>query len=369
MNGVVGVGVIGAGVISTQYLDNLTAAADVDVRMIADLDVGRAAERARAYQVPAYGTVDELLARDDIEVMLNLTIPAAHATVAHACLDAGKHVWSEKPLALDLDEGTALVAHAARRGLRVACAPDTVLGGGVQTARRLIEQGVIGDIVSALTMFQVSGPESWHPSPEFLYARGGGPLFDMGPYYLSALVHLLGPVSRVDARGTRARHERVIGLGPKAGTAFPVEVATGLSALYEFRDGPIAQSTFSFESARPRVGVVEITGTDGTLCLPDPNLFDGEIDVWRPGMHADDEPERYPAVASEMTRGLGVIDLARSIRANTTERASGQLALHVLDIMHSTAESADRREPVTLTTTAEAPPLLAEGFDPWARTL
>lgn len=369
MSGIVGVGVIGAGVISTQYLDNLTKARDVEVRMIADLDLERAAQQALAHRVPAHGSVAALLERDDIEIVLNLTIPAAHAPVARACLDAGKHVWTEKPFALNREEGAALYDRASERGLRVACAPDTVLGGGVQTARRLVERGVIGEVVSALTMFQVSGPESWHPSPEFLYARGGGPLFDMGPYYLSTLVHLLGPVTRVDARGTRARSERVIGSGPKAGTAFLVEVDTGVSALYEFRDGAVAQSTFSFESARPRVGVVEITGTEGTIVLPDPNAFDGEITVWRPGMHAEEECERYAAVDSGMTRGLGVVELARAIRSDVAERASGQLALHVLDIMQSTAESATQREPVRLGTTAEAPALLPETFDPWAQTL
>ncbi len=365
----VGVGVIGAGVISTQYLNNLADAPDVAVRMVADLDVERAADRARSHGVADHGTVDALLARDDIEIVLNLTVPAAHAPVARACLDSGKHVWTEKPFALDVTEGTELLAHAVDRGLRVACAPDTVLGGGVQTARRLIADGAIGEPLSALTMFQVSGPESWHPSPEFLYARGGGPLFDMGPYYLTALIHLLGPISRVDARGTRARTERVIGSGPRAGGVFPVEVDTGIQALYDFPGGGVAQSTFSFESARPRVGVVEISGTEGTIVLPDPNLFDGDITIWRHGMLSDDEPERYDGASAGMTRGLGVVELARAIRSGVAERASGELALHVLDVMASTVAAAAQAEPVAVSTTCATPPLMPADFDPRARTL
>lgn len=369
MSGPVGVGIIGAGVISTQYLDNLTKAGDVAVRMIADLDVDRARARADEYEVAGAGTVDELLARDDIEIVLNLTIPAAHAPVATSCVEAGKHVWTEKPFALDRDEGGRLLALANERGLRVACAPDTVLGPGVQTARRLLEQGAIGEPVSALTMFQVSGPEAWHPSPEFLYARGGGPLFDMGPYYLTTLVQLLGPITRVDARGTRARAERVIGSGPRAGTRFPVEVPTNVAALYETAAGQIAQSTFSFESPLPRVGVVEITGTEGTLVLPDPNMFDGEITIWRAGMMPDDAPERHETTGHGMTRGLGVVELARAIRAGVPERASGELALHVLDIMQSTEESAASGEPITLTTTASTAPAMPDDLDPWKATL
>lgn len=369
MSGPVGVGIIGAGVISTQYLDNLTKAGDVEVHMIADLDLDRARSRADEYGVAGSGSVDDLLARDDIEIVLNLTIPAAHAPVATACVDAGKHVWTEKPFALNRDEGGALLARAVERNLRVACAPDTVLGPGVQTARRLLEQGAIGEPISALTMFQVSGPETWHPSPEFLYAHGGGPLFDMGPYYLTTLVQLLGPITRVDARGTRARTERVIGSGPKAGTRFPVEVPTNVAALYETAAGHIAQSTFSFESPLPRVGVVEITGTEGTLVLPDPNGFDGEITIWRAGMMPDDEPERHPAVGHGMTRGLGVVELARAIRAGVPERASGELALHVLDIMQSTEQSTESGEAITLVTSASQPEAMPAEFDPWGATL
>jgi len=369
-SGRVGVGVIGAGVISQQYLENLTRAADVSVVMVADLDTDRAAARAAEYGVPASGTVAELLARDDIEIVVNLTIPAAHVPVALDALAAGKHVWSEKPFALDLASGQALLDEAHRSGLRVACAPDTVLGAGIQTGRRLIEAGVIGEPLTALTLFQVSGPEAWHPSPEFLYARGGGPLFDMGPYYLSTLVQLLGPAARVVARGSQARASRVIGSGPRAGTAFPVEVPTHVAALIDFENGTTAQSTFSFQSSRPRVGVVEIAGTEGTLSLPDPNMFDGDLRIWRDGMFEESDAEVVPATGSTFSRGAGVVELARAIRAGRPERASGEFAFHVLDLMVSLQQSAETDGgAVDIASTVAVPPALPEDWDPTASTL
>lgn len=369
-SGPMNVGVIGAGVISQQYLENLTRAADVRVVMVADLDTDRAAARAAEYGVPASGSVAELLARDDIEIVVNLTIPAAHVPVALDALAAGKHVWSEKPFALDLASGQALLDEAHRAGLRVACAPDTVLGAGIQTGRRLIEAGAIGEPLTALTLFQVSGPETWHPSPEFLYARGGGPLFDMGPYYLSTLVQLLGPAARVVARGSQARASRVIGSGPRAGTAFPVEVPTHVAALIDFESGTTAQSTFSFQSSRPRVGVVEIAGTEGTLSLPDPNMFEGELRIWRDGMFEESDAEVVPAVGSTFSRGAGVVELARAIRAGRPERASGEFAFHVLDLMVSLQQSAETDgAAVEIASTVTVPPALPEDWDPTASTL
>lgn len=368
--GPVGVGVIGAGVISTQYLENLTRAADVRVLMVADLDVDRAAARAAEFGVPSSGTVAELLARDDIEIVVNLTIPAAHVPVALDALAAGKHVWSEKPFALDLVSGQALLDEAHRARLRVACAPDTVLGAGIQTGRRLIESGAIGTPLTALTLFQVSGPEAWHPNPDFLYARGGGPLFDMGPYYLSTLVQLMGPAARVVARGSQARASRVIRSGPRAGETFPVEVPTHVAALIDFENGTTAQSTFSFQSSRPRVGVVEVSGTEGTLSLPDPNMFDGELRIWRDGMFDESDAEVVPAIGSTFSRGAGVVELARAIRAGRPERASGEFAFHVLDLMVSIQKSAETDgAAVTIESTVTNPPALPADWDPTAATL
>lgn len=370
MSGPVGVGVIGAGVISQQYLENLTRAADVRVLMVADLDTDRAAARAAEYGVPSSGSVTELLARDDIEIVVNLTIPAAHVPVALDALAAGKHVWSEKPFALDLVSGQALLDEAHRLGLRVACAPDTVLGAGIQTGRRLIESGAIGTPLTALTLFQVSGPETWHPSPDFLYARGGGPLFDMGPYYLSTLVQLMGPAAQVVARGSQSRASRVIGSGPRAGESFPVEVPTHVAALIDFENGTSAQSTFSFQSSRPRVGIVEISGTEGTLVVPDPNNFEGELRIWRDGMFEESEAEVVPASGSVFSRGAGVVELARAIRAGRPERASGEFAFHVLDLMVSIQQSAETDgAAVAIASTIAIPPALPEDWDPTASTL
>lgn len=370
MTGPVGVGVIGAGVISQQYLENLTRAADVRVLMVADLDTARAAARAAEYGVPSSGSVAELLARDDIEIVVNLTIPAAHVPVALDVLATGKHVWSEKPFALDLVSGQALLDEAHRAGLRVACAPDTVLGAGIQSARRLIEAGAIGTPLTALTLFQVAGPESWHPNPDFLYARGAGPLFDMGPYYLSTLVQLMGPATRVVARGSQARASRVIGSGPRAGESFPVEVPTHVAALIDFENGTTAQSTFSFQSSRPRVGVVEIAGTEGTLSLPDPNMFDGELRIWRDGMMEESDAEVIAAVGSTFSRGAGVVELARAIRAGRPERASGEFAFHVLDLMVSIQQSAETDgSALAIASSVTLPPALPADWDPTAETL
>lgn len=367
--GPVGVGVIGAGVISNQYLENLTSAPDVQVLMIADLDTDRASAQAAKYGVASSGSVSELLRRDDIEIVVNLTIPASHVPVGLDVLAARKHVWSEKPFALDLQTGRALLAEAHRSGLRVACAPDTVLGAGIQTGRRLIEAGAIGTPLTALTLFQVSGPETWHPNPDFLYARGGGPLFDMGPYYLSTLVQLLGPASRVVARGSQARATRVIGSGPRAGESFPVEVPTHISALIDFENGTSAQSTFSFQSSRPRVGVIEITGTEGVLGLPDPNMFDGDLHLWRDGMD-ESEAEVVPSAGSTFSRGAGVVELARAIRAGRPERAAGEFAFHVLDLMVSIQLSAETDGgAVVIESTVNIPPALPEDWDPTAATL
>lgn len=365
--GPVGVGVIGAGVISNQYLENLTAVPDVRVIMVADLDEARAAAQAEKYGVALSGSVAELLARDDIEIVVNLTIPAAHFSVGLEILAAGKSVWSEKPIALDLETGSALLAEARRSGLRVACAPDTVLGAGIQTARRLIDAGTIGTPLTALTLFQVSGPETWHPNPDFLYALGGGPLFDMGPYYLSALVQVMSAASGVVARGSTSRSSRVIGSGPRAGETFPVEVPTHVAALIDFENGTSAQSTFSFQSSLRREGVVEISGTDGVLCLPDPNTFDGDLKLWRDGMS---EPDVLPATGSTFSRGAGVVELARAIRADRPERASGEFAFHVLDLMVSIQSSAVTGGGfVPIESSVTTPLALPEDWDPTASTL
>lgn len=361
----VGVGIIGAGNISGQYLDNLTTFPDVEVLFIADIDAARAKEQADKYGVPGSGSTEELLAHSGIEIVVNLTIPAAHSEVALAALAAGKNVWTEKPFALDRATGRAVLAEAERLGLRACGAPDTFLGAGLQAGRRLIADGRIGTPLTALTLFQVGGPETWHPSPDFFYAVGGGPLFDMGPYYLTTLVQNFGPVKRVAATGSVARETRVIGSGPRAGETIPVEIPTHISALIEFESGASAQSVFSFQSALSRTGFVEIAGSEGTLVFNDPNNFDGDLTLWADGA-TDAETIPTTKVAG---RGTGVLDLARSIRAGVPERASGALAFHVLDIMVSISEAVDTGAFVDVTSTVEPSAPLPGDWDPFEATL
>lgn len=355
----VGVGVIGAGTISTEYLTNLTTFPDLDVRFVADIDTDRAAAQAQAFGVAASGTVEDLLADDDIEIVVNLTIPAVHVDVALQAIAAGKHVWSEKPFALDRESGRTLLDAARAAGKRVATAPDTFLGAGIQSARRLLESGAIGAPLTALTLMQSPGPESWHPNPDFLFQDGAGPLFDIGPYYITTLVQLFGPVARVTASASKARATRTIGSGPRAGESFDVTVPTHVAAMYEFESGQTAQSIFSFDSKLGRTQF-EVAGVDGTLVVPDPNTFEGDLVVHR----GRDDIDTIPSTGTTTSRGTGVAELAQAIREGRTERASGEQAFHVLDVMVSTIEASESGMPVTVESTVERQPALPEGWDP-----
>jgi predicted dehydrogenase len=356
-----GVAVVGCGNISKQYLRNLVTFPDVRVLFCADLDTGRAEAQAAAYGVPAAGSVQQALDHPAVDLVVNLTIPAAHAEVASAALAAGKHVWNEKPLAPDVKAGRALLDQAARAGLRVGCAPDTVLGAGLQTARRLISAGAIGTPVSALTLLQGPGPESWHPDPEFLFAKGAGPLFDLGPYYLSVLATLFGPASTVTAVARRARATRVIGSGPRAGTEFAVEVPTYVSALVQYARGEAASMLFSWDSPLYRAGFVEITGTEATLAVPDPNAFDGDLRLLRAG---EQEWTVIPSAGAAAGRGTGVVDMARAIRCGEPHRASGEMALHVLEMMTAIERSAAGSSTETVESDFDIPAQLGQDWDP-----
>ena len=364
--GRVGVGVIGAGVISSEYLDNLTTFPDLEVLFVADIDLERAKAQAAKYGVPASGTVAELLEHPDIEIVVNLTLPANHVDVALAALAAGKNVWTEKPFALDRGSGRRLLDEAKRLGLRVATAPDTFLGAGLQSALRLIADGTVGTPLTALALMQSPGPESWHPNPEFLFQEGGGPLFDIGPYYLTTLVQVFGPVRRVTAVGSTSRPIRTIGSGPRAGTEFTVTVPSHHAALIEFENGASAQTIFSFESHRKRAGFVEVSGTKATIQFPDPNGFDGESVIFD---GTDDDGRAVPAVGSFATRGTGVAELAQAIRAGRPERAAGEQAFHVLDVMVAIAESATRGETVAVESSFEKAPLVPAEWNPTVATL
>lgn len=362
----VGVAVIGAGSISKQYLDNLTAFPDLVVHVIADLFEDAAETRAKEYGIPEWGGVEKALNHPDVEIVVNLTIPAAHVEVAAAAVNAGKHVWTEKPFSLDRRSGLALLEAAGTAGLRLGCAPDTFLGAGLQTALRLIRRGDIGTPLTAMTTFQTPGPETWHPNPAFLFQPGAGPLFDMGPYYFTTLVQAFGPIRKVAAVGSKAKNVRVIGSGPKAGEEFAVEVPTHVSAMAQFESGASSHSLFSFESPRQRMGFVEITGTEATISLPDPNYFDGDIRLWRAG---DEEWTIIPATGPANGRGMGVLDMARSIRAGVPHRATGELGYHVLDAMVSISESMATGTFVDVKSNAPASEPLPEDWAPETSTL
>ncbi len=364
-SGPVGVAVVGAGVISEQYLRTLSGFSDVRVLAVADLDTGRAETAARAHGVPVAGDLATALAVPEVELVVNLTVPAAHVEVALAALRAGRHVYGEKPIALLPGEAEKLLAEAAERGLLVGSAPDTFLGAGLQSALRAVAAGTIGTPVAASTALRSLGPERWHPSPAFFYQPGAGPLFDLGPYYLTALVALFGGVERVAGSVRRARDERVAGAGPEAGRAFPVAVPTHVSALLDFASGPTATSVFSWDSARPQVGF-EVVGTEGTLAVPDPNTFGGPLRVRANG--ADDWAELSVGGRTD-GRGLGVVDLARAIRSGAAPRASGALALHVLQTMAAVTDSAARGEFARLPDRVPSPEPLPVDWDPTAATL
>ncbi|GIH16584.1 oxidoreductase [Rugosimonospora africana] len=336
------------------------------VRIVADLYPGRAAEEAAAYAVPESGTLDRALEHPDVEIIVNLTNPAAHLDVSMAALGAGKHVWTEKPFALDRAAGRQLLEKAEAAGLRIGGAPDTFLGAGLQTARRLIERGDIGQPLTGLALFETPGPVDDHRNLEILLSRGAGPLWDMGPYYLTALTQFLGSFQSVMALGRTARPRRVLRVGPRAGQEFTTQVPTYVSVLAEFTGGRTATSVLSWDSPHRRVGHLEIVGTEATLSLPDPNHFDGDLRLRRA---ADAEWTTVPASGPVAGRGLGTLDIARAVRAGVPHRASGRLAYHVVDVMAAVTESIDGGGPVPVASTAPVTEAVAEDWDPYARTL
>jgi predicted dehydrogenase len=346
------VGVIGAGHISRNYLAH---AADfgLEVVAVADLDPERARAAAREHGA-ACVTVDELPRREDVDVVLNLTTPAAHAEVSGAAIEAGRHVYVEKPLAIRREDGFRLVDAAAAAGVRIGVAPDTFLGDGIQTCRRLIDAGAIGEPIGGAVVMASHGHESWHPAPEFYYRPGGGPLMDMGPYYITALVSLLGPVRRVSAATGASLTERVIGSGPRAGTRFPVEVPTHIAGTLEFASGAIVSLLMTFDVWAARLPSFELFGTEGSLDGPDPNTFAGPVQVWR-ASRPEWEPEPLHRSGRPQTRGLGLADMMAAIADGRPHRASGDLGLHVLDVMQGLVESAAQGRHVTVSTSCARP--------------
>jgi predicted dehydrogenase len=356
------VGLVGCGYISDRYLRNARLFPELEIVACADAAPERAAQRAAEYGVPAVHTVPELLADPEIEVVLNLTTPDVHASIAQAALDAGKGVYNEKPLAVALKDGKRLVETARARGLRLGAAPDTFLGGGLQTCRQLIDEGAIGEPVAATAFMLIPGHERWHPQPDFYYQAGGGPLFDMGPYYLTALVSLLGPVRRVTGSARASFPERIIRSEPRAGERIAVEVPTHLAAVLDFASGPIATIVTSFDVWASKTPKLEIYGSEGSLNLPDPNTFAGPVRI----REAGDDGWRVVPVTRPYTknsRGLGLADMAAALRGGALQahRASGELAYHVLQVMHAVETASREDRHVAIASTCQRPAPLNQG--------
>jgi len=350
--GAMRVGVIGVGVISAQYFESLKRLPNLRLVAVADLNEARAAEVAVEQGVVAR-SVDELLASDDIDAVINLTIPAAHVEIGLRALAAGKHVFAEKPLGLSTAEAAPLIA-AQRGGLRVGSAPDTVLGTGIQTARKVVDDGTIGEVLGASVHWSAPGHERWHPAPAFYYQPGGGPLYDMGPYYLTSLVHLLGPVVRVSGIAGRSSRERTIATGPNAGQVLPVDVDTHITALLEHASGVASTVTVSFEVWATRSPLFEVYGSLGTLAVPDPNRFSDPVEVFTSAT-GEWAPVPESAGYRDAGRGYGLADMAAAIAAGRPHRASGELAFHVLDIMESILRASAEKRVVELSSTVERP--------------
>ncbi|HEX7735209.1 MAG TPA: Gfo/Idh/MocA family oxidoreductase [Ktedonobacteraceae bacterium] len=353
----VSVGVIGCGKISSVYLQAPSKFNILKIVACADQVRERAESQAATYGVPRALSVEELLADPEVEVVLNLTIPKAHAEIGIAALQAGKSVYGEKPLALDREQGLAFLRLAQERKLLVGSAPDTFLGGGIQTCLELINSGAIGTPVAATAFMLGHGPESWHPDPDFFYQPGAGPLFDIGPYYLTALIALMGPIKRVTGAARITFPERPITSQPHAGTMIKVNTPTHIAGTLEFTNGPIATLITSFDVWHHHLPNIEIYGTEGTLRVPDPNTFGGPILLRRM-----DEPEwREIPITRDYTResrGIGLADMAYALRTGQPHRASEALAYHVLDTMQALHESALEGRHITLGSTCNQPAAL-----------
>ncbi|MGW8482875.1 Gfo/Idh/MocA family protein [Microbacterium sp. NPDC055903] len=349
------VGIIGCGSIVAQYLDTFSRLASVELVAVADLVPERAAEVAsRVPGVRALG-IDELLADPAVQLVVNLTIPAAHAEVALKAIAAGKEVYTEKPLTADAASAAAVLDAAAAAGLWVGCAPDTVLGTGIQTARKAVDDGLIGRPISATATMMTPGHERWHPNPDFYYLPGGGPLLDMGPYYVSALVQLLGPVSSVIGAASRTRDERVIGSGARQGERIPVETPTHITGVLTHASGALSTLVMSFDATATMASNIEVHGETGSLVVPDPNNFAGAVRLNSLGTNAwtDLEPS---AGYVEAGRGIGIHD--RAIAGADAARASGAVGSHVLDVMLSVLRAAEDGCSVVVDSTCERPALV-----------
>ncbi|MDB5666405.1 Gfo/Idh/MocA family oxidoreductase [Cypionkella sp.] len=363
-----GIGITGCGNISTSYLRLAPLFKGLEVRSVADMNMAAATARAEEFGVKAQ-SVDDLLANDAIDLVINLTIPDAHYGVTKRILEAGKHAYSEKPLVLTLEQGVALRDLAEAKGLSVGCAPDTFLGGTHQQARALIDEGRLGVITTGGAAIQGHGPESWHPNPEFFYLPGAGPIMDMGPYYIANLINLLGPVRRVGALTSSASPTRIIGSGDRMGQEIEVKTPSNIQALFEFHSGATINFSASWDVWSHKRSHFELYGTEGTLYVPDPNFFGGPLEIaGRDGVvqavEAWDHPfgiinqkgQRGEDLANYRTAGMA--DMVLAITEGRDARCSLARTLHGVDVMTAALKSGETGEFITLTTTCTRPEAL-----------
>jgi len=355
------IGIIGCGNISQIYAEAGKVFQDIEIIACADMDFGRAQALADKNDIPKPLRVEQLLADADVELVINLTIPVVHAEVALEVLRHGKHVYNEKPLAQKRREAREMIGLAREKGLRIGCAPDTFLGAGLQTCRKLLDEGAIGEPIGGAGFMLGAGVEDWHPNPDFFYKKGAGPLFDMGPYYLTAFANLLGPVRRVTGSARISSPERLITSQPHAGKTIRVETPTHIAAVLDFESGPVVTLATSFDVQGHTLPPIEIYGTEGTLLVPDPNSFGGPVKLWT---KAKKEWVEMPLTFgySENSRGLGVAELAVAVREDREHRVNARTAYHVLDIMHSILDSSESGRHIELASSMSRPLPLRQGL-------
>jgi predicted dehydrogenase len=365
------IGIIGCGVISDAYLKGAARSDLLRVKAVADLRPEAAEAKAREYGVAAVDT-EALIADPEIEMVLNLTVPLAHLPVGLQVIEAGKHLYSEKPLAVTHAEGRRLLQAAQARGVRLGCAPDTFLGAGHQACRRAIDAGAIGRPITGTAFVASRGMEAWHPNPEFFFKRGGGPIHDIGPYYITQLVNLLGPVTRVTAEAARGFDTRTVGNGPLLGTVIAVDVPTTVNGVLSFAGGVTVGVTMSWDVWKHRRVPFEIYGSEGSLLNPDPNFFGGEPMVTQRDADWETLPiDAHPFGAANRTtraglnvadyRIIGLLDMAAALRTGRPHRASGELALHVLEVLDAFHSAAASGGHIRIDSTCERPEPLPLG--------
>lgn len=360
MTKTLGVGIIGCGNISAAYLDLAKLFRGYKILGVADINMDNANARAKEFGVRAH-TVDELLAADDIDIVVNLTIPAAHVEVSKAILMAGKHVYSEKPFVLSLQEAQELGEIAKTKGLRIGSAPDTFMGGSHQLARKLVDDGSVGTVTSGTAIVMSHGMEDWHPNPDFFFVKGGGPILDLAPYYLCNLVQLLGPVAKVSSFTGAASDTRTIANGPRLGEVIPVETPTTIHSLLKFESGAIITLLASWDVWANDHPIMELYGTEGTMNVPDPNFFGGDLTVTVRGGDAVQQTWDHPFGVANFEgtqanyRGAGLADMALAISENRPHRCNADFATHVVEVMTAILTAGETGEVMTMTTSCARP--------------